>query len=197
MDELMAARSLATRPVVTLGGDAVAHVKETVFDGRAERIAGFTLSGLGLLSGPPKHGLPWSAVHCLGHDAVMIGDPRRLVRSEVVAAYGGPLRGRIVGTRVRTEDGVEVGTVLDVIVAGGPSGRVVGFLVAVPSAQRLLAALSRHRRRAVYLPRGGAVTVSGRTLTVESGVTRFPADDLPSFAGQVAAFHRTRKDSPS
>ncbi len=192
MDEFMAARSLATRPVVTLGGDAVAHIKEAVFDGRAERIAGFTLSGLGLLSGPQKHGLPWSAVHSLGHDAVMIRDPRRLVRSDVVAAYGGPLRGRLVGTRVRTEDGDEVGTVLDVIVVGGPSGRVVGFRVAMPSGQRLFAPLSG-RRRAVYLPRGGAVTVSGRTLAVESGVTRFPADDLPSLAGQTAAFHRSRK----
>ncbi|MEU5364130.1 PRC-barrel domain-containing protein [Streptomyces sp. NPDC005925] len=196
MDELMAARSLPTRPAVTLAGDAVAHIREAVFDGRAERIAGFTLSGLGLLSGSLEHGLPWSAVHSLGHDAVMIGDLRQLVRPDVVAAYGGPLRGRIVGARVRTHDGDEVGTVLDVIVAGGTSGRVVGFRVAVRG-QRLFAALSGHRRRAVYLPRGGAVAMSGRTLLVESGVRRFTADDLASFAVRVAAFHQSRKDSPS
>lgn len=71
MDELMAARSLTTRPVVTLGGDAVAHVKDTVCDAAAERITGFTLTGRGLLSGPLKEGLPWSAVYALGHDAVI------------------------------------------------------------------------------------------------------------------------------
>jgi uncharacterized protein YrrD len=193
MDELMAARSLTTRPAVTLGGDAVAQIKEAVFDGRAERIAGFTLSGLGLLSGALRHGLPWPAVHSLGHDAVMIRDPRQLVRSDVVAAYGGSLRGRLIGARVRTDDGDEVGTVLDVVVVGGRSGRVVGFRIA---GSRTLPPLSG-RRRQMYLPRGGAVAVSGRTLVVESDVTRFMADDLPTFAGRFGAFHRSRKGSPS
>ncbi|MEV6959939.1 PRC-barrel domain-containing protein [Streptomyces sp. NPDC051207] len=194
MDELMAARSLTTRPAVTLGGDAVGQIKEAVFDGRAERIAGFTLSGLGLLSGSLKHGLPWPAVHSLGHDAVMIRDPRRLVRSDVVAAYGGPLRGRLIGARVRTDDGDEVGTVLDVIVVGGTSGRVVGFRIA---GARTLPQLSGRRHRQMYLPRGDAVTVSGRTLVVESDVTRFVADDLPAFATTAGAFRRSRKGSPS
>lgn len=194
MNELMAARSLTTRPAVTLSGDAVAHIKETVFDGRAERIAGFTLNGLGLLSGPLRHGLPWAAVHSLGHDAVMIRDPRRLVRSDAVAAYGGPLRGRIIGARVRTEDGDEVGTVLDVIVAGGTSGRVVGFRIA---RVRLLPPLSGRRRREVYLPRGESVAVSGRTLVVESGVTGFMADDLSAFAVRAGAFRRLGRGSPS
>lgn len=184
----MAARSLATRPAVTLGGDAVGHIRETVFDGRAERIAGFTLSGLGLLSGTLRHGLPWSAVHSLGHDAVMIRDPRRLVRSDAVTAYGGPLRGRIIGARVVTDDGDEVGTVLDVIVAGGASGRVVGFRVA--RVRLLGATLSGRRRREVYLPRGESVAVSGRTVVVESGVTGFAADDLPGFAAWAEAFRR-------
>lgn len=193
MDELMAARSLTTRPVVTLGGDAVAQIKEAVFDGRAERIAGFTLSGLGLLSGPLQHGLPWPAVHALGHDAVMIRDPRQLVRSDVVAAYGGPLRGRLIGTKVRTDDGDEVGTVLDVIVAGGASGRVVGFRIA---GSRTLPPLSGRSWRQVYLPRGGAVAISGRTLVVEAGVTRFMAD-YPADLAVLADAFRSRKGAPS
>ncbi|MFI7141496.1 PRC-barrel domain-containing protein [Streptomyces massasporeus] len=59
MNELLAARSLTTLPVVTLGGDAVAQLKDTVFDAAAGRITGFTLSGRGLLSGPPTR--CWSA----------------------------------------------------------------------------------------------------------------------------------------
>ncbi|EPJ42248.1 hypothetical protein STAFG_0715 [Streptomyces afghaniensis 772] len=35
MNELRAARSLTTLPVVTLGGDAVAQVKDTLFDAAA------------------------------------------------------------------------------------------------------------------------------------------------------------------
>lgn len=193
MDELMPARSLVTRPVVTLGGDAVGQIKEAVFDSHAERIAGFTLSGLGLFSGHLQHGLPWPAVHSLGHDAVVIGDPRGLVRSDVVAAYGGPLRGRLIGARVRTVDGDAVGTVLDVIVAGGVSGRVVGFRIA---GARSLPVLSGRRRR-MYMPRGGTVAVSGRTVVVETGVTRFLADDLAAFAVLAGAFGRSREGSPS
>jgi hypothetical protein len=132
-------------------------------------------------------------VHSLGHDAVMIRDPRRLVRADAVAAHGGPLRGRIIGARVRTDDGDEVGTVLDVIVAGGTSGRVVGFRVA---GARLLPPLSGRHRREVYLPRGESVAVSGRTVVVESGVTGCAADDLPAFAVRAGAFRRLGRGSP-
>lgn len=110
MDELMAARSLTTRPVVTLGGDAVAHVKDTVCDAAAERITGFTLTGRGLLSGPLKEGLPWSAVYALGHDAVMIRDRRGLVNAAAMTAHQQNLRARLRGARVLTEAGTEIGT---------------------------------------------------------------------------------------
>ncbi|MCO4699221.1 hypothetical protein LRR80_05314 [Streptomyces sp. RO-S4] len=69
-----AVRSLTTPPVVTLGGDAVALVRDTVFDTSARRIASFTLSGPALLSGPLSRDLPWPAVHCPGRRAVMIRD---------------------------------------------------------------------------------------------------------------------------
>ncbi|MYS54424.1 PRC-barrel domain containing protein, partial [Streptomyces sp. SID6013] len=115
MNELMAARSLTTRPVVTLGGDAVAHVKDTVCDAAAGRITGFTLTGRGLLSGPLKEGLPWQAVHALGHDAVMIRDRRGLVNAAAMTAHRQSLRARLLGARVLTEAGTEIGTVLDVV----------------------------------------------------------------------------------
>ncbi|MEU7561886.1 hypothetical protein [Streptomyces eurythermus] len=39
---------------MTLGGEAVAQIRDTVFDARAGRVTGFTLSGRGLLAGPPQ-----------------------------------------------------------------------------------------------------------------------------------------------
>lgn len=178
MDELMAARSLTTRPVVTLGGDAVAQVKDTVFDTAAGRIACFALSGRGLLSGPLPDGLPWSAVHALGHDAVMIRD-RRALAGIAVPARQEPLRGRVLGARVLTEAGTDIGTVLDVVVEGGTSGRVVGFRVA--AARQFATGPKRHRRR-VYVPRGENLTVQGRALVLPVDAVHHLADDLTALA---------------
>ncbi|MEU8730884.1 PRC-barrel domain-containing protein [Streptomyces tendae] len=183
MNELMAARSLTTRPVVTLGGDAVAQVKDTVCDAAAARITGFTLTGRGLLSGPLKEGLPWSAVHALGHDAVMIRDRRGLVAAAAMTAHQQNLRARLLGTRVLTEAGAEIGTVLDVVVEGGTGGRVVGFRVA--ASRRFVPGHARHRRR-VYVPRGETLTVTGRALVLPDDAVRHVADDLPGFTALVA-----------
>ncbi|MCZ9348863.1 PRC-barrel domain-containing protein [Streptomyces mutabilis] len=182
MNELMAARSITTRPVVTLGGDAVAHVKDTVCDADASRITGFTLSGRGLLSGPLKEGLPWSAVWALGHDAVMIRDRRGLVSAAAMTAPQQTLRARVLGARVLTEAGDEVGTVLDVVVEGGTGGWVVGFRVA--ASRGFVPGRTRHRRR-VYVPRGESLTVSGRSLVLPQEAARHVADDFPGFTALV------------
>ncbi|MER7055667.1 PRC-barrel domain-containing protein [Streptomyces sp. NPDC000351] len=182
MNELMAARSLSTRPVVTLGGDAVAHVKDTVCDAAAGRITGFTLSGRGLLSGPPKEGLPWSAVYALGHDAVMIRDRRGLVSAAAMMAHQRTLRARVLGARVLTESGTEIGTVLDVVVEGGTDGRIVGFRVA---ASRRLAPGRGRRHRRVYVPRRGKVSVAGRSLVLPDEAARHVADGLPGLTALV------------
>ncbi|TDT38818.1 PRC-barrel domain protein [Streptomyces sp. BK208] len=182
MNELMAARSLTTRPVVTLGGDAVAHVKDTVCDAAAGRITGFTLTGRGLLSGPLREGLPWSAVYALGHDAVMIRDRRGLVNAAVMTADQQNVRARLLGAKVLTEAGAEVGTVLDVVVEGGTGGRVLGFRVAAN--RRFVSGPSRHRRR-VYVPRGQTLTVSGRALVLPEDSVRHVADDLNGFTALV------------
>ncbi|MFE2052395.1 PRC-barrel domain-containing protein [Streptomyces sp. NPDC059459] len=182
MDELMTARSLTTRPVVTLGGDAVAHVKDTVCDDAASRITGFTLTGSGLLSGPLKESLPWSSVYSLGHDAVMIRDRRALVGAAALA-HRPTLRARVVGAPVVTDTGAEIGTVLDVVVEGGTGGRVVGFRVAASKA--FAPGPTRHRRR-VYVPRGETLTVAGRALVLPRAAVRHVADDLPGLSAVVA-----------
>ncbi|MEV5548484.1 PRC-barrel domain-containing protein [Streptomyces sp. NPDC052309] len=179
MNELMAARSLTTRPVVTLGGDAVAQIKDTVFDASVGRIAGFALSGRGLLSGQLQEGLPWPAVHSLGHDAVMIRD-RRALTGALAVAHHEPLRGRVLGARVLTEAGTDIGTVLDVLVEGGTSGRVAGFRVA--AARQFAPPGPKRHRRWVYVPRGESLAVHGRAFVLPEDTLQHIADDLTAFA---------------
>ncbi|MEU9350359.1 PRC-barrel domain-containing protein [Streptomyces griseoloalbus] len=186
MNGLTAVRSLTTLPVVTLGGDAVAHVKDTVFDPSAQRIASFTLTGRTLLSGPLPQDLPWPAVHCLGHHAVMVRDAGALFDLPLSVARRDAVRGRLLGAQVLTEDGDLVGTVLDVLVEGGTSGRLVAFRLA---AHRELVHGSRHRRHRAYVPRGEALSVTGRTLVIPAHATTYVTDDLPGFVARVGARH--------
>jgi sporulation protein YlmC with PRC-barrel domain len=188
MNELMGARSLTTRPVVTLGGDAVAHVKDTVLDDATARITGFTLSGRRLWGGPMKECLPWPVVYALGHDAVMVRDRRDLVDAAVLAGHQGTLRARLLGARVVTDAGTAIGTVLDVVVEGGTGGRVAGFRVA---ADRRFAPGRAGRR--VFVPRGQTLTVTGRTLVLPEGTVRHMTGDLPGFAVPAGGVHGGRR----
>ncbi|MFF9282718.1 PRC-barrel domain-containing protein [Streptomyces griseosporeus] len=183
MNTLMMASELSGRVVVTLAGEAVGKVKDTVFDAPAGRITGFTLSGLGLLAGPLKQGLPFSGVHAVGPSAVMIRGEAVLVDRHAVVEPAEAARGEVLKSPVLTEEGAEVGTVLDVVVESGASGRVVGFEIAAHGDED-------HRRRKVFIPRRQILAVSGQALVVPAQARHFTADDLPSFAAQVEAFYR-------
>ncbi|MEU3950460.1 PRC-barrel domain-containing protein [Streptomyces sp. NPDC029526] len=194
MNQLLAMRSLTMLPVVTLGGDAVAHVKDTLLDAAAGHVTGFSVTGRGLLSGPRRQSLPWPAVHSLGPDAVMVRDERAVLGLPLSAVRGDASRGRLLGARVVTEEGEPVGTVLDVLVEGGTSGRVAAFRLA---ARRELVRGSRHRRHRAYLPRAEALSVSGRTLVVPRHATAYVADDLTGFVSGAGARHERAGGVPS
>ncbi|MEV5509655.1 PRC-barrel domain-containing protein [Streptomyces orinoci] len=187
MDTLTLASELTGRPVVTLGGDLVAEVKDTVFDGLAGRITGFTLNGRGLLAGPLKESLPWSAVHALGRNAVMIPGREALAEPAAVLPPGKDTGGAVVGIRVLTDAGREAGTVRDVVVE--PDGKVAGFQIVAADALD-------HRRRTVFIPRDEALAASGQALVVSDDASRFVAQDLPSFTAQVENFRARRAGHP-
>ncbi|MEU7304986.1 PRC-barrel domain-containing protein [Streptomyces sp. NPDC007189] len=181
MNTLMLASELTKRVVVTLGGEAVAQIRDTVFDVQAGRVTGFTLSGRGLLSGPLKESLPFSGVHAIGPSAVMIPSEAVLENRNVVVGTGEAERGQVIGAPVLTDQGTEVGTVLDVVIEAGVGGRVIGFEIAAHEN------LDSHKRK-TFIPRGETLAVSGRALVVPAHASRFVADDLPSFSAQVEAF---------
>lgn len=181
MISLALASELTKRVVVTLEGEAVAQIKDTVFDAEGGRVTGFTLSGRGLLAGPLKKVLPLSAVHAIGPAAVMIPSQAVLEKRGLAMGSGTGGGGQVIGTPVLTDQGTEVGTILDVVIEGGRSGRVIGFEIAANEN------LDRRERKA-FIPRGETLAVSGRALVVPAHARRYVADDLPSFSAQVEAF---------
>ncbi len=191
MSALLLAGELSGRPVVTLGGEDVAQVKDVVFDGAAGRVAGFTLSGRGLLSGPKRKSLPWSGVHALGRDAVMItGEDVFESRGDVVARAEAR-EGDVLGARVLTDDGTDLGEVVDVVLEiGATAAKAVGYEIASTQA------LGRHERR-VYLSLPDTLAVSGEALVVPALAADFVAEDLPGFAETVRAFRdRLQRGAP-
>jgi sporulation protein YlmC with PRC-barrel domain len=187
---LMLASDLTGREVVTLGGDAVARVKDTVFDAGAGRITGFTLSGRGLLAGPLKRSLPFSAVHALGPAAVMIPSQAVLDGRDAVLGSDAVGRGPVIGAPVITDRGTEIGTVRDVVVEAGTSGNVVGFEIAA-------ADHFRSGGGKVFVPRGQTLAVSGEAMVVPAQARHFVAEELPSFGAQVEAFRAGAAEPPA
>ena len=82
----MRATEVMKRPVVTLAGEDIAEIKDVVYAGDRGEISGFTLNGRGIFAGPLKQALPWSGVHGLGRDAVMVVDEDVLEERDAVLA---------------------------------------------------------------------------------------------------------------
>jgi sporulation protein YlmC with PRC-barrel domain len=98
--------------------------------------------------------------------------------------------GHVLGAKVVTDAGREVGTVLDVVVESGAGGRVVGFQIASNEA-------AGRRKDKVYIPRGQTLAVSGHALVVPANASHFIAEGLASFTAQVEIFERHQADEPS
>src|SRR5471032_922467 len=118
---LMRASEIIKRPVVTMRGEDIAQVKDIVYSAHGGAVGGFTLAGRGMFAGPMKLGLRWHAVAALGADAVMISDESALEATSIVfaaaAAASGRAGGDVLGSQVLTDSGVDLGTVIDVIIA--------------------------------------------------------------------------------
>lgn len=184
MSGLIRAGELPGRPVVTLGGEREAEIKDVVFERGEGHIQGFTLNNSGLFSRARKDALPISAVHGIGDAAVMIADAGVLAPVDDVAPKAQRRSGDVLADQVLTDDGKDLGTVVDVIVdlsASPPD--VVGYEIEA----------SEHLRgggRRVLIPLPDTLAVSGEKLVVPAAVTEFVADDLASFAAAVTAFRK-------
>lgn len=190
MSRLMRTSELIKRPVVTMGGEDVAQVKDIVYSAGGGAVGGFTLAGRGLLSGPLKQALAWSSVMALGPDAVMIRDEDVLEPAANVldrsAATGGS-GGDVLGSQVLTDTGTELGTVVDVVLEvadrGGGQCGVVGY--EVESSEAL-----GTKGTKVFVPLPDTLAASGDHLLVPASAKDFVAHDLAGFGAAVRAFRQ-------
>lgn len=178
------------RPVVTLGGEDVAQVKDIVYSAGGGAVGGFTLAGRGLLSGPLKQALAWSSVMALGPDAVIIRDEDALEPSAHVldrSAGTDGSGGDVLGSQVLTDTGTELGTVVDVIVEVAERGSgqcdVVGYEVEAS------AALGSKGTK-VFIPLPDTIAASGDHLLVPASAKDFVTHDLAGFGAAVRAFRQ-------
>ena len=190
MSRLMRTSEVMKRPVVTMSGEDVAQVKDIVYCAGGGAVGGFTLAGRGLFSGPLKQALPWASVMALGPDAVMIRDVDVLEPAATVldssAATGGA-GGDVLGSQVLTDAGIELGTVVDVILEiaerGGGECDVVGYEVEASEA------LGTKGTR-VFVPLPDTLAVSGDHLMVPASARDFIAHDLAGFGAAVQTFRQ-------
>jgi sporulation protein YlmC with PRC-barrel domain len=191
MSVLMRASEIIKRPVVTMAGEDIAQIKDILYGAGGGRVSGFTLNGRGILAGPLSTALAWKAIHAVGPDAVMIDDEsslgdldRLLADTGSDTSAGG---GNVLNSRVLTDDGVDLGVVVDVIVnvSGAEAGHaeVVGYEIEPSEA-------IGHDQTKVLIPRPDTIAASGANLMVPAATRDFVARDLAGFGASIEAFHR-------
>jgi sporulation protein YlmC with PRC-barrel domain len=184
----MRTSEIAKRPVVTMAGSDVAQVKDIIYAADGGAVGGFTLAGRGLFAGPLDVALPWRSVTALGPDAVMIDDADVLrPADEVLSASrgSGGAGGDILGSRVLTDTGVDLGEVVDVIVEVSQTGHeqcdVVGYEISPSDA------LGNGGNR-LLIPLPDTLAASGEHLIVPESAKNFVRQDLAGFGAAVDDF---------
>lgn len=183
-ERVVRAHDLLGSPVVTLGGDDCAEVRDVVYRGDTGSLVGFTLNKRSWFGGQLPEVLPVDAIHAIGADAVMIEDPNAFVApadapQEIVDAS---LDRNVIDSTVLTESGTSLGVVTDVIVAVGRNVRAVGYEVTDTGKASGRTATSR------FVPLPEQVAVSGDALVVPDEVDAFIQDDLAGFGAAVSDY---------
>ena len=193
MSRLMRTSEISKRPVVTFAGEDVAQIKDVIYFAGGGEVGGFTLAGRGLFAGPLKQGLSWKAVAALGADAVMITDDSVLQPTSDVldasAATGGS-GGNVLGSRVLTDAGTDLGEVVDVVVqvedGGGGQCDVIGYEIEASEALGTQSNSSKGTR--LFIPLPDTIAASGEHLMVPSSAKDFVSHDLAGFGAAVQVF---------
>lgn len=188
----MRAREIGGRPVVTLDtAEAVAEVKDVVFDHARGALVGFTLNRRGFLGSPLREVLPLSRVAALGRDAVMI-EGRAAMGDDDPAMTSAREESRkdVIADAVLTDAGKELGRVVDVIVrVDDGDADVVGFEVRGPDVERDRDAAT------LLIPVDDTLSVSGEILMVPAAAEGFVRDDLSGFGSAVEEFRARLRET--
>ncbi|HWC12943.1 MAG TPA: PRC-barrel domain-containing protein [Acidimicrobiales bacterium] len=181
---LLRATEISGLPVVSIAdGEAVADVKDVVYDPERGGLVGFTMNKRGFLKGPMKAVLPISSVVAIGRDAVMVADTDACEEkgSGPAAEVSAGGVGNVVGNEVLTDAGRRLGKVTDVVVAAD-SGAVLGYELEGDED------LQGHAGQRLFLPIPDTLAVSGQALMVPATAEPFIRDDLSGFGAAVDEF---------
>jgi uncharacterized protein YrrD len=177
---LVRARDLIGMPVVSIAsGEDVAEVRDVVYDGEAHRLVGFTLNKRGVFAGRLDSVLPSESVAAIGPDAVMV-DTQSAIDQSGEPPVGlddlGSAR-PVIGNRVLTADGTELGEVVAVIVSIGDEPCAVGYEVRAAG-----------RPDSWFVPISAQMGLSGENLVLPAEAGSFVRNDLAGFGAAVASY---------
>lgn len=184
MNRVVRATELLGLPVVTLGGDDVAEVRDVVYDADDGRFLGFTLNKHSFFGGRLKELLPVAAVSSIGSDAVMVESGNALVEAEEApdaVSDASPDR-NVIGATVLTDKGTKLGVVTDVILSVDRHIEAVGYELGGHEVD------ATRGGRVLFIPLPEQIAVSGEALVVPSEVDHFVRDDLAGFGAAVSEF---------
>jgi uncharacterized protein YrrD len=111
----------------------------------------------------------------------MVPDETVLLPTGDLAPRTESRKGDVLDDRVLTDNGRDLGRVVDVVLQSGTSLEVVGYEIEASEA------LGTAGRR-VLIPLPATVSVSGENLIVPAAVTEFVSEDLSGFGAAVDAF---------
>lgn len=180
---VMRAADVSGLPVVTInGGDDVAEIKDVVFDGTNHRLVGFTLNKRGWFRGKLRRQLPAGSVTAIGPDAVMVADDSDLEDPDV--PLGKAETHAVIGNRVISADGSNLGAISGVIITTGDNPEAVGYEVDGADGN------------AYFVPISAQMALSDDNLLIPQSSTDFIRNDLAGF-GAALADHREALDADS
>lgn len=177
---LLRAGELPGRVVVSTHGEDVAQLRDVVYDAGSGEVIGFTLAKRGIFGGRMKKVLPWGNVLGLGPAAAVVEDEEAFTPRDGLRA---PADDRdVIGARVLTDDGRQLGVVRDLVVEVHDGlADVVGYEIEP-------AETFRDSSSHVLLPLPDTLAASGDNLVVPAAATDFVRDDIAGFGAAVDDF---------
>lgn len=107
-------RDLIGMPIIDLSnGEIVGRVRDVYFNPKSHRILGIVVDGGGWLKGPRK--ICYADLTGIGDDAVTIENDMVILKEPIEEDCILTGEGTLIGNKVMTRDGNELGTIADVI----------------------------------------------------------------------------------
>ncbi len=184
MAHLIRAGDLIGHPVVAIdSGEDVAEVRDVVYDAGKHRLVGFTLNKRGIFAGRLKDVLPATSISAIGADAVMIADESQITESEQPEALESPGdSASVIGNRVLSSQGTDLGEVVGVVLETGDDPIAVGYEIDATDAA------GDTKADRVFVPISAQMALSGDNLMLPEEATEFVRNDLAGFGAAVTEY---------